>query len=110
MMRMTDVAIFGAGGLGCLVHDILLQTRQFRPVAFLDSDPTLHNRALQGIPLLGGLDALEQLAAWRVRNIVVAIGVNHSRITIAETLRRAGMRLTSAIHPLASISPSAQVG
>lgn len=108
--ELTDIAIFGARGLGCLVHDILVQTRRFRAVAFLDSDSTLWDNTVDGLPVLGGIDAFSLLAARGVRNIIVAIGDNHARMTVAETLRRRGARLTSAIHPLTAISPSARLG
>jgi sugar O-acyltransferase (sialic acid O-acetyltransferase NeuD family) len=107
---MEPIAIFGAGGLGCLVHDILLQIGRFRIVAFLDSDRERHGREIDGLPVLGGMDIVSTLPCSGVEKIVVAIGDNHARVLVAETLRRAGLQLASAIHPLASISPTALLG
>lgn len=107
---MIDAAIFGASGLGGLVLDILVQAGQFRPVAFFDSKPQLHNQHVEGRPVIGGLDAVGGMQRRGVQHIIVAIGENHPRIMLAETLRRAGMTLISAIHPLASISRSARIG
>jgi sugar O-acyltransferase (sialic acid O-acetyltransferase NeuD family) len=107
---MTDVAIFGAGGLGCLVNDILLQTARFRPVAFLDSDPRKHGRTIDGLTVRGGLEQVPALRRAGATAIIVAIGDSHVRVRLAELLRREGMRLVSAIHPLATVAPSARLG
>ena len=47
-MDEEDVVIFGAGGLGSLVQDILQQGGRYRPVAFLDSNPAKHGQFLNG--------------------------------------------------------------
>lgn len=107
---MIEVVIFGAGGLGALVHDILVQGRRARVVGFLDSDAALHGRTIGGLPVLGGIDALARLRLHRGLRAVVAIGDNHTRLTVALSIRRLGVPLASAIHPLASISPSATLG
>jgi UDP-perosamine 4-acetyltransferase len=107
---VTKVAIFGAGGLGRLVCDILLQTRQFRPLAMLDSDPAKHGRIVDGLPVLGGLEQLLTLRKNGVAAAIVAIGDGPARVCTAEQLRHQGMQLISAIHPLATIAPTARLG
>ena len=107
---MTEVAIFGAGGLGRLVHDILRQTRCHRPVTFLDSDPAKHGNALDGLIIRGGMQQIGGLRRAGVRGAIVAIGDSRERVRIAGELRAQGMHLVSAIHPLASIAPSARLG
>ena len=106
---MTDIAIYGASGLGRLVHDTLVQAEVGRVVGFLDSNTARHGESLDGLPILGGLPMAELLARRRV-GIVVAIGENHARLNVAARLRAAGVQLASAIHPLASIAPSARLG
>ncbi len=107
---MEKVVIYGAGGLGCLVQDILQQAGRFRPVAFLDSNPATHGTTTAGLAVIGGLGEIEALQSDAVYRVIVAIGDNSTRVALAEELRRRGMRLVSAIHPLASISPSAKLG
>ena len=107
---MTELAIFGAGGLGCLVHDILLQTKRYRPVAFLDSDPRKHGRTIDGLKVRGGIEQVPALRRTGVTAVIVAIGDGYVRGRLAEQLRQQGMSLVSAIHPLASIAPSARLG
>lgn len=107
---MPRVAIFGAGGLGRVVLDTLLQAGAFEPIAFLDSETGLHGTAIEGIPVRGGMDAVPFLQQERVKHAVVAIGINESRLEVARALEAAGMKLVSAIHPLASISRTARLG
>jgi len=106
---MADVFIYGAGGLGQLVLDILRQGQRYRPVAFLDSDPALHGVVIDGLPVAGGMDQVGELVRTGVRGGIVAVGNNHVRVTLAQELERHGVKLVSAIHPLASISPTARL-
>jgi sugar O-acyltransferase (sialic acid O-acetyltransferase NeuD family) len=106
---MDDVVIYGAGGLGCLVQDILHQGSRYRPVAFLDSNPALHGRTVADLPVRGGIDEVEHLLRAGVSRAIVAIGDNVTRANLAEALQARHMQLVSAIHPLASLSPSAVV-
>lgn len=107
---MPKVAIFGAGGLGRVVLDTLLQAGACEPVAFLDSDPALHGEEIEGIPVRGGLECAPALLEERIRHAIVAIGINESRLEVARGLENAGMKLVSAIHPLSSISRTARLG
>lgn len=107
---MQDAVIYGAGGLGCLVQDILVQSGRFRPVAFLDSDPTKRGTEVMGLPVHGGAESIERLLRAGVRRVVVAVGDNVTRVALAETLAGRGLELISAVHPLASISPSVRLG
>lgn len=107
---MVPAVIFGAGGLGGVVRDILVQGGRYRALAFLDSDPDRRGWIIDTLPVLGGLDALDDVRNRGVRHAIVAIGANQTRIEIATALQAAGLELISAIHPLASISPSAELG
>lgn len=106
---MVSTLIFGASGLGGVVRDILLQCRSHRVVAFLDSDPLKHGRTLDGLPVLGGLEALATARCAGIRCAIVAVGANAARISLAAALENAGFELVSAIHPLASMALSANV-
>lgn len=104
---MESVAVFGAGGLGQLVLDILRQGATYEPVAVLDSNPDKHGAVLDNVPIRGGLEVLDALRAAGVTRAVVAIGHNDPRMHIAAVLENAGFELVSAIHPLTTIAPSA---
>ena len=57
------VVVVGAGETGAGVLREMRQNRRlgFVPVGVLDDDPTLHHRALHGVPILGGIDLLHDL-------------------------------------------------
>jgi sugar O-acyltransferase (sialic acid O-acetyltransferase NeuD family) len=106
---MDEVVIYGAGGLGCVVQDILQQAGRYRPVAFLDSNPALHGRRVGDLPVRGGMAEVDALVRSGVCRAIVAVGDNVARVALAEALQARHMQLVSAIHPLASLSPSAVV-
>jgi len=107
---MNDVVIIGAGGQGKVVLDVLLAERRFRPVGFVDADPQLTDSYVGGLPVLGSVNSLTRLRQQRVRHAFVAIGDNRTRLRYATLLREQGFDLVSAVHPTASVSPSATVG
>jgi sugar O-acyltransferase (sialic acid O-acetyltransferase NeuD family) len=107
---VDDVAIYGSGGLGRVVRDVLLADRRYRVVAFLDSDANRHGTKVDCVRLHGGADNIDRFLRGGAVGVVVAIGDNHARVAIAERLRQRGVPLVSAIHPLATIAPSAQLG
>jgi UDP-perosamine 4-acetyltransferase len=106
---MDNVLIFGAGGLGRMVLDILRQGQRYRPAAVLDSDPAKHGLVVDDVEVAGDLRQVEQLMRRGIRGALVAIGDNPTRIRLAGELQRRGLHLISAIHPLASISPTASL-
>jgi sugar O-acyltransferase (sialic acid O-acetyltransferase NeuD family) len=104
------MAIYGAGGLGRMVRDILLQEGRVRPALFLDSDRDKHGEVYDGLPVVGGIECLPELLGQGLAGVTVAIGDNDVRVALAQELQARGAKLISAIHPLAIISPSAQLG
>lgn len=104
------IVIFGAGGLGRMVLDILAHRPEWRPIAFLDNNHSKHGQTIDGLPILGDLSTWRQLHTEGVQHATVAIGDNEQRIQIAQRLQAAGASLTSAIHPLAMIATTARIG
>lgn len=102
--------IMGAGGHGRVVLDILLSARQYQVVGFLDSNPALHGRWMDGLPILGGPSSLSELHAQGVTSAIVAIGDNGIRRQMAEQIERAGFELINAIHPSANLARNVNLG
>lgn len=109
-MSLPTVAIFGCGGLGRLVRDILVQAGEYEPIAYYDSDASRVGSAVDELPVVGGLDELLERPIRNLRGAIVAIGDNDARVAIASRIAGHGITLLSAIHPLASISPRATRG
>jgi len=106
----TPCVIVGAGGHGRVVLDILLSARRYRPVGFLDSNPALHGRRMDGLPVLGGLSALTGLAGQGIISAIVAIGDNGTRRGFADEIEAAGFELINAIHPSANLARNVTLG
>jgi acetyltransferase EpsM len=100
----------GAGGHGRVVLDILLSGRQHQVVGFLDSNPGLHGRRMDGLPILGDLEALPDIRAQGVTGAIVAIGDNGIRRAMADEIERAGFELINAIHPSANLARNVTLG
>lgn len=67
--------IVGAGAAGTMVaRQLLQQSSELRPAAFVDDDPAKHKLDILGLPVLGGIDRIEAIARDnRIENIVIAI-------------------------------------
>jgi len=106
------VLVLGAGVAAMQVLDILLHDREVLPVGCLDDDTSLHKVSLFGVPVLGGLDCLEEL--WRdgvFDAAIVGIGTNVPvRAAMYRRLRDLGIPLVNAIDPSARINRQALLG
>lgn len=104
---MQDVIIVGAGGQGLIVADILLQSREARPIGFVSEDAASRPAAILGIPILGTPDLLPRTPHDA---IVVAIGDSATRRTVTERLVAAGETIVTVRHPFTSIAPDVVIG
>jgi UDP-perosamine 4-acetyltransferase len=91
------------------VLDIVRAGGRFRPIGFIDADPTLVGKQIGGVPVLGAMNLLPKLLK-QVRHAVVAIGDNRVRRSCAQRLAAAGVELVNVIHPAAWVSPTAILG
>lgn len=108
--QLPSCVIVGAGGHGRVVLDILLSVRQYRVIGFLDSNPALHGRHMDGFPVLGDLSALADLRSQGLGGAIVAIGDNAARRAFAERIEQAGVELINAIHPTAHLAHNVRMG
>jgi len=104
---MQDVIIVGAGGQGLIVADILLQSREARPIGFVSDDAESRPPEILGIPVLGTPDLLTRTPHDA---IVVAIGDNRTRRVVTERLAAAGEKVIAVRHPFTSIAPEVTIG
>lgn len=108
--KRDKVVIVGGGGHGRVVLDILLQARQYQVIGFLDSNPALFGRRMDGLPILGDLAAIPDLRAQGVKGAVVAIGDNQVRRAFAQKVEESGLELINAIHPSANLAHNVTLG
>jgi UDP-perosamine 4-acetyltransferase len=107
---MEEVVIIGAGGHGKVVLDILRADGRFRPVGFVDNNPSLLDSYVCGLPVLGPINALPRLKRQGVRRAIIAIGDNRQRQRQRGELDAAGFELVNVVHPTAFVSPRATLG
>ncbi len=106
-----DCLILGAGGHGRVVLDILQSARRVNVVGFVDSDPSLTGRRIDGVPVFGRPDDLGRLLETGVAAAaIVAIGDNGARRAMAQQIDELGFELINAVHPSANIAKNASLG
>lgn len=105
-----DVIILGAGGHGRVVLDILTQARSHTPIGFLDNNPALHGRRIDGLPVIGDTSRLPDMFRQGVRGAVIAVGDNGIRRGMGNLLERQDIEIVNAIHPSAQLARSVSLG
>ena len=105
-----ECVIIGAGGHGRVVLDIMQHEGRHEVVGFLDSNPDLHGRLMDGVEVLGPIQRLAGLKEQGVLGAIVAVGHNGTRRSFGEQVQRLGHELVSAIHPSANIASNVSIG
>ena len=107
--RQKRIAVWGAGGHGHVVADILLRIGGWQTVGFVDN---VHAKGdtIMGLPVLGDRDVLPALRADGVEALVVAIGDPAAHAALMEIARSHQFEQPALVHPFVSVSPSAKIG
>lgn len=107
----TAVVIYGGGGHGKSVLDLLRILGTYRVVGFID-DGVAAGEAIMGVPVLGGAEMLAELHQKGVRlavNAVGGIGNVKVRVKVFQRLAEAGFGSPTIVHPTAFVEPSAML-
>jgi len=105
---MRTVVIYGSGGHGKVIADILLSIGDMDVLGFLDDEGPADSGAF-GLPTF---DAAEWLAATHPRGVAVALGIgdNGARSSAGGRCSKAGFDVLTAVHPSSFVSRSARLG
>ena len=101
--------IIAASGHGKVVLDILEQNDNIEIAGFIDDNPDLLGKCVNGIPVIGDFSMISNL----IENIdrgIVAIGDNRKRAVFFKKLQDIGLQTISVIHPSAIIAKTASIG
>jgi len=101
--------IYGSGGQGRVVLDILRAQAVCDSLEFIDDDPERWGQCLNGCLVVGNLELVLQREPAPFQ-VVVAMGNPHARLKVAEKVIMLGVTLLNAVHPSAVIMPSAEIG
>jgi acetyltransferase EpsM len=105
----TAIIIYGGGGHGKAVLDLLRGLGTYRIVGFVD-DGLPAGSQIMGVPILGGSTVLPDLYAQGTRlaiNAVGGIGNISTRIKVFEQMAAVGFVCPAIVHPSAVVEPSA---
>ncbi|ADL13603.1 acetyltransferase [Acetohalobium arabaticum] len=101
-----ETVIIGAGGHGKVVLDILKTNNKFKIKGFLDDNPKIHGKEINGHQVLGSLDYLKD----KEYSAIIAVGNNIIRNKIGKFLAENNIKLINAIHKSAIINSYVEVG
>lgn len=107
----TGVVVYGGGGHGKMVIDLLRALGAYRIAGIVD-DGRQAGETVLGVPVLGGSQSLAGLYDQGVRlaaNAVGGIGSIATRIKVFTRLAYAGFVCPTLVHPTAYIDPSASL-
>ena len=103
--------ILGCGGHGRVVLDILTNAGKYQPIGFVDSDPVMVGRRIDGLEVLGTPEELESIRARHGANhAIVAVGNNGARRSLASLLDSLDFTLINAIHSSANLAHNVTLG
>ncbi len=105
------VAVYGSGGHGKVVGDIVERTGEHTLVGYLDDDPNLAEDSVGEYPIAWAAEDLENVVRrWKLEGIALGIGANDARYQVVGRCRRLGLEVIPAIHPGSLIAPNSKVG
>ncbi|QZT37249.1 polysaccharide biosynthesis protein [Halosquirtibacter xylanolyticus] len=100
--EFTKVAIYGAGAFGRTTLQVLKGSSKpvYEVVGYLDDNPSLKNKYVSNIPVLGGLDSILIIKELGVTEVVLSINKNvlsrEMRQSITDGLINAGIQVKVA--------------
>jgi sugar O-acyltransferase (sialic acid O-acetyltransferase NeuD family) len=106
-MKKEEVLIYGAGGHGKVVLEILLSNNKVKVLGFLDDQPKKTGLKIRGYKILGGWSYLKDNKGAKV---VLGIGNNEIRKAIFEKMKKIGVKVETAIHAKSILSKDTKIG
>ncbi len=106
MAGNKKIVIFGAGGHGKVVLDILLNNGK-DVLGFIDDNTNKNGQRVNGFEVVGGWSYLE-----KSRSVVLALGIGDNKVRekIFTRAKSLGIDVISAIHPGATVSRFVKMG
>lgn len=107
---MKRVVVYGAGGHGKVVMDILERDPEIEIAGWLDDNPNRYGEIYFSHPILGGIDCNAELMEKGIDHALVAIGNNGTRDRVACILAKAGFAFVTGVHPSARLGRGVLLG
>jgi len=110
---MKRTVILGAGGFAREVLDILLAqnavSKQYGILGFIDENPAMKGRILNGYPVLGGFDWFASKDQGAI-HAACGIGSPLQRKKVVTKAEDMGLQFCNVIHPTAVLTPFVSLG
>jgi len=110
---MEKVVIIGAGGFGREVLDVFLAenevSKRWEILGFVDDDPELQGKTLNGYPVLGSFDWFKTINPREIK-VITAVGNNEVRRKVVEKVQSIGLEFCSVVHPNVIMTPFVSIG
>jgi len=101
------IFLYGAGGHGRAVAEVVRREGRYRIAAFLDDTQT---GSVGDVPIIGGRAELSRLADQGIASGFVSVGNNADRELITTLAEAAGLTLVTLVDPAAVVASDADVG
>ena len=101
----SKIIIVGAriDGQAGVVINAIESINDYEIIAFIDNTPELQGTEVNGIPVIGSTDNLEDIT-FPVDNFHIAIGDNLARFRLQKSLKSLGCKPITIVHPSATVS------
>ena len=109
MVKVKIIYVYGAGGHGKVVADVLRAARR-PPAGFLDDSPSRCRVSRLGLPVLDARQWMSRIEVCGEIGVALGIGDNRARQEVADLCRSSGFKIVSAVHPAAVLSSAAKIG
>lgn len=112
---MEGIVILGAGGLAREVLDVInaINVKQsdfpMKVLGFIDENPGMHGKNLNGYPVLGGFDWFSKVDVTQIKAIC-GIGNNEARKKVTEKAEKLGVEFINVVHPNAQMGYDVRLG
>jgi sugar O-acyltransferase (sialic acid O-acetyltransferase NeuD family) len=106
---VTPLLIIGAGGLARETLAVVHATGDFKPLGYLDDNAALHGRTIDGLPVLGPIDAVAEHPDAQVVICTASTRNQASRRVIAGRLALPAERYATIVHPSAAIAAGTEI-
>jgi sugar O-acyltransferase (sialic acid O-acetyltransferase NeuD family) len=109
-VKKGRIFVYGAGGHGKVVADILISKSDSDFAGFVDDREELWGTKVIGFPVHGDGQWLQQEALHFPIAIALGVGANQPRKLLAENCARWNIEVLTQIHPAATVSRTARIG
>lgn len=109
-MSKKEIVIYGCGGHGRVIHDILLNMKDVHVVGFVDDNQQMSGSIINGSEVIGTSSVLKQLITDGVGAMALGIGNNHVRGKLYVKWQEAGFTMINVVHPGTIVSKNVRFG